>query len=211
MGYLIIIRGPLGCGKTTISKELTKKLNAKYIAIDEVLKENKLDNIPPGAPCIPVENFIKANEIVIPLAKEYLKNNVVIFDGCFYHKEAIDHLIEKLPFPSYVFTLKAPLELCIERDTKRDRVYGRDAAKAVHSLVSKFDYGTVIDASKDIEGTVSEILSNLSKKGEHVIPTGVEKLKNNFKRSDKLFFNFSTKRRNPLMSEKWLGDLNEIL
>ena len=29
MNYYLIIRGPLGCGKTTISKELAKKLKEK--------------------------------------------------------------------------------------------------------------------------------------------------------------------------------------
>lgn len=165
MSYFIIIRGPLGCGKTTISQQLAQNLNGKHIAIDEVLKENKLDKISADAPCIPVENFIKVNEIAILLAKEYLKNNknnIVIFDGCFYHKEVIDHLIEKLQFPNYVFTLKAPLEICIKRDAKRDKVYGEDAAKAVYSLASQFDYGTVIDASKNVGMTVNEILSYLS-------------------------------------------------
>ncbi|MFH1564681.1 MAG: AAA family ATPase [bacterium] len=161
MSYFIIIRGPLGCGKTTISKQLSKILNAKHIAIDEVLEKNGLDKVPPDAPCIPVENFVKANEIAIPLAKEYLKNNIVIFDGCFYHKEAIDHLVEKLSCPNYIFTLKAPLEICIKRDAERDRVYGEGAAKAVYGLVSRFDYGTVIDASEDVEMVVGEIFSYL--------------------------------------------------
>jgi shikimate kinase len=34
MEYFVIIRGPLGVGKTTIAKRLAKQLNAKYISID---------------------------------------------------------------------------------------------------------------------------------------------------------------------------------
>lgn len=73
MAYFIIIRGPLGCGKTTTSKRLSKVLNAEYISIDKVLEEHDLDNIDPELECIPVENFIKANEIVLPRVKERLK------------------------------------------------------------------------------------------------------------------------------------------
>jgi shikimate kinase len=44
MSFWVIIRGPLGCGKSTISKELAKKINAKYFSIDKILKENNLEN-----------------------------------------------------------------------------------------------------------------------------------------------------------------------
>jgi shikimate kinase len=42
MTYYIIIRGPLGCGKTTIAKNLSKKLNAEYFAVDRILDEHNL-------------------------------------------------------------------------------------------------------------------------------------------------------------------------
>ena len=141
MSYYIIIRGPLGCGKSTIAEKLAQKLGAEYVGVDEVLEKHGLDKVPPDAPCIPAENFIKANEIGIPTAKEKLSGGkVVIFDGNFYHKEAIEHLVNNLPFSHYVFTLKAPLEICIERDRQRAKTYGEDAAKAVFGLVSRLDY-----------------------------------------------------------------------
>ena len=66
MSYYIIIRGPLGGGKSTISEKLAQILDAKHVHVDEVLKKHGLDKIPPDAPCVPAENFIKANEIVLP-------------------------------------------------------------------------------------------------------------------------------------------------
>ncbi len=165
MTYYIIIRGPLGSGKSTISQKLSEILDARYIGMDEVLENNGLDKIPPDAPCIPVENFIKANEIVLPEAKELLEaGKIVIFDACFYHKEVIEHLIENLPFPHYEFTLKASLELCIKRDAERSKTHGEGAAWAVHSLVSKFDYGVNIDVSGSLEDTIKNILSYLPQK-----------------------------------------------
>jgi len=163
MSYYIIIRGPLGIGKSTIAQELAKKLDADYVPIDIVLEKHTLDNLDKDEECIPVTNFIKVDEIIIPKIKEKLKKGKrVIFDACFYHKEHIEHLIQNLPYPHYIFTLKAPLEVCIERDGKREKSHGRDAAIAVYKLVSKFNYGIVIDTKKrDVRQTVKEILSYL--------------------------------------------------
>ena len=35
--YYVIIRGPLGCGKSTLSEKLSKSIHAKHISIDRVL------------------------------------------------------------------------------------------------------------------------------------------------------------------------------
>lgn len=162
MSYYTIIRGPLGCGKSTIAEKLAQKLDAEYVGVDEVLEKHWLDKVPPDAPCIPAENFIKANEIIIPSAREKLSGGkVVIFDACFYHKEVIEHLIHNLQFPHYVFTLKAPLEVCIKRDRERAKTHGEDAARAVYGLVSRLDYGTSIDASRSLDEAVYDILSQL--------------------------------------------------
>jgi len=165
MSYFIIIRGPLGSGKTTISEKLAKNLNAELIAIDEVLKNLGLDKIDDKEGCIPAKNFIKANESVLPEVKKHLQSGkIVIFDACFYHQEIIEHLVQNIPFPYHVFTLKAPLELCIQRDSERDKTHGEGAATAVHSLVSRFDYGTNIDVTGNLEDTLKDILSYLPAK-----------------------------------------------
>lgn len=76
--YYIIIRWPLWVGKTTISKALAKKLNAKYFSIDDVLSENGLDLIDKDIGCISIKNFIKANDLVIQQIDLYLKNNIPV-------------------------------------------------------------------------------------------------------------------------------------
>lgn len=165
MGYYIIIRGPLGSGKSTISERLAHILGAKRIGMDEVLEKHGLDKMPPDAPCISAENFIKANEIVLPEAKKLLaEGKIAIFDACFYHKKAIEHLVENLQMPHYIFTLKAPLELCIKRDQERNKTHGSDAAQAIHSLVSRFDYGNTIDVTGNLENVLNNILSYLPPK-----------------------------------------------
>jgi len=160
MSYYVIIRGPLGIGKSTIAKQLAKLLDADYISIDDILAEHRLDKVGEKEKCIPVKNFVKADDIVIPKVKTHLeKGKAVVFDGNFYHKEQIEHLIKNLPEQHYAFTLKAPLKTCIERDSQRQRAYGKDAATAVYKAVSRFDYGTSINTNKKTaEQVVKEIL-----------------------------------------------------
>jgi len=163
MSYYVIIRGPLGIGKSTIAKELAKLLGADYISIDDILAEHKLDKVDPSEECIPAKNFVKANELVIPkVKKELAKGKIVVFDGNFYHKEQIENLIKSLHFEHHEFTLKAPLKTCIERDSGRKRSYGPDAAAAVYAAVSRFDYGISIDTNKKtVEQVVKDILNYL--------------------------------------------------
>src|SRR3989338_1286130 len=162
MSYLIIIRGPLGCGKSTVAKKLSGILHAEYISIDDVLEKHGLDKSDPDKRSIPLKNFIKANEIALPKIKgEIKKGTPVIVDANFYHKEAVEHLLRSLPSPHFVFTLKAPIDVCIERDKKRKKPLGEASTRAIYQLVSRFDYGTNIDASKSLDETVQKILSFL--------------------------------------------------
>lgn len=159
MSYYIIIRGPLGCGKSTISERLSKILSAKHISIDRVV-----DKLPKEVEegFISQNNFFKANELVVPEAKGLLdKGKPVIFDGNFYWKSQIDDLIKRLDYPHYVFTLQAPLEVCIERDMERDKTHGKDAAEAVYEKSTEFFYGTVIDVTKQLDECVRDIVSYL--------------------------------------------------
>lgn len=162
MSYYVIIRGPLGVGKSTIASRLAKLLCAKYVSMDSTLAKHGLDkaHYQKG---IPAQNFIKADKIILPEIKAKLgAGKIMVFDGCFYHKKQIQHIIKNLSAPHYIFTLKAPLKVCIARDSKRKKVLGKEAATAVHHLVSKFDYGIVIDTNKkSASQTIKEILSYL--------------------------------------------------
>lgn len=162
MGYYVIIRGPLGIGKSTIAKMLARRLRGEYVSIDLLLKKYGLDKI--EGKCIPLKNFIKVNETIAPRLKKKLnEGKVVIIDGNFYHKKQIEHLTKKVTLPHFVFTLKAPLSACIRRDSNRQREYGKSAAKEVYKLVSRFDCGIPINANKAADHVVKDILSYLPK------------------------------------------------
>jgi predicted kinase len=165
MNFLIIIRGPLGIGKSTIAKNLALKLNGDYISVDDILAQNNLDQIDEKEGCIPLANFLKVNELILSRLKSVSQSGKpMIVDGNFYHQQQIEDLVQKSLIPSYVFTLTAPLETCIQRDEQRQKSYGKEATVAVYSLVSKFNYGQVIETSTlSAEETIELILSGLKK------------------------------------------------
>ena len=43
MSKVIIIRGPLGVGKTTVAKELSSRLDAVNLSVDNILDKEELD------------------------------------------------------------------------------------------------------------------------------------------------------------------------
>lgn len=158
MSFYIIIRGPLGCGKSTISKKLSTAFNAEHISVDRVLDKHGLTEDKEDG-YISQASFKRANEIIVPKAKQLLESGKsIIFDGNFYWKSQINDLIQRLDYPHYVFTLKVPLELCIARDYGRVNTHGKDAAEAVYNKSTAFDYGMPIDATGSINEAVKSIL-----------------------------------------------------
>lgn len=154
MSYYIIVRGPLGVGKTTISTALARSVGAVVVSIDQ-LADKGWDG---GS----VRLYVNANRIAAGRARSALAHGTpVVFDGCFYWKTQIADLERRLPFPHEVFTLKAPLSVCIARDAGRKVVFGTEAAEQVYRKVTRFESGVPIDATQDIPITVKEIRSHL--------------------------------------------------
>ncbi len=115
----IIIRGPLGVGKSTVAKAIVEKIGGVYISVDEVLDQNGLDKAV-EVEGVPLSHFLKANEIIAAEAKRAKdQGKPVAVDGNFYHKEQIDDLVHLLGVDVISFTLKASVETCIERDAVR--------------------------------------------------------------------------------------------
>lgn len=163
MTYYIIIRGPLASGKSTVAMRLCELLGAKHISIDRVLDEHGLTN--DREDCYVSQNsFRRANELIAPKIRGVLDGGKpVVIDGNFYWRSQIDNLIDQLKFPHYVFTLSAPVEVCIDRDIQRGRTHGEDAARVVHKKSTEFTYGIVIDVTRTLEKSVKDILSHLPK------------------------------------------------
>ena len=72
MAFYVIIRGPLGCGKSTIARSISKELNSEYLEVERVLDENDLTKEWEKG-YISQKSFIKANEIIASKAKSVFK------------------------------------------------------------------------------------------------------------------------------------------
>jgi shikimate kinase len=163
MSYFSKIRGPAGVGKSTIAKKVAKKLNAQYISFDAVMKKNKLDIIEGDG--ISAANFVKANNLVIPdILKQLKKGQIVLFDGCFYRAEQINHLKKQLNFKYLIFTLTATLDDCLTRNKSRRRIMSKEAIEEVYCLVKNLNIGIEIQTSgKTITDSVNEIILKSNK------------------------------------------------
>jgi broad-specificity NMP kinase len=154
----IIIRGPLGVGKSTIARKLSTTLNYEYISLDQVIDDNKL--VPPGVEGVPLESFLEANKLLLQYAEHSEKP--LLIDGCFYHQEQLDDLVAKLGRAVTIFTLICSVEECIERDSKRKKVYGEDAARFVYMMTSNVKAGLEIDTTNlSADETIAIIMREL--------------------------------------------------
>lgn len=151
-GFFLIIRGPLGAGKTAVARRLAKLLRAEYFSIDQILDAHGL--WVEGR----LKEFLGANRILIPKARRSLRNGrAVVVDGNFYWKTQIRDLAGRLDYPHAVFTLKLPLRTCILRDRARVPSHGARAAREVYEKSTRFQYGNEIDASGPLSQVVAAI------------------------------------------------------
>lgn len=154
MSYYVILRGPLGVGKSTISAALARSIGAVVISIDEIADKD-WDG---GS----VRLYVNANRLAAERARPALARGVpVVFDGCFYWKSQIADLERRLRFPHEAFTLQAPLSVCIRRDSRRKTVFGAEAATEVYRKNTRFDHGIAVDATRDAPTIVREVRSHL--------------------------------------------------
>ena len=158
MSYYVVIRGPLGSGKSTVSEALARELGAKHILIDQILDDRGLWN--QGLE----SEFLRANDFAVDEARRLLERGTpVIFDGNFYWRSVIEDLLGRLGGDHYVFTLRAPLSVCIERDVGRSPSHGSEAARQVFAKSTAFDFGVEIDATRPVEAVVRDIKTLISK------------------------------------------------
>ncbi|MCI4353073.1 MAG: ATP-binding protein [Thermoplasmata archaeon] len=164
MVFYIVIRGPLGVGKSTVSERLAKVLGAEYLSVDRILDEPDVEEWDDAMGHYSERCFLRTSELAAERARSFLEGGTpVIFDGNFYWRSQIAGLIARLNFPHHVFTLKAPLNLCIQRDGQRDPPHGREATASVYAKSTEFDWGVGIDATQPVESVVRAIATYLSK------------------------------------------------
>ena len=154
MNYYVIVRGPLGVGKSTVAAALAKSIRGVVVSIDTIV-ESSWDG---GS----VRLYVSANKTAVAKARRaFGSGRPVVFDGCFYWKTQIRNLERLLPVPHAVFTLRAPLSVCILRDSQRELAHGAEAAEQVYRKVTRFTYGTLINANRRLSDIVREMRSEM--------------------------------------------------
>lgn len=171
MSICVVVRGPLGIGKTTVGRALAQAMGAELISIDQILEEHQLEEW--DSDRISLASFLRANTFAIERARDSLARHVpVIVEGNFYWAEQVDDFLTRLGSSAVVFTLLAPLHVCIERDRQRPEPaegvgpragdhMGEESVRQVYAMVSAVDRGSPVDASGPTQETVRRILAQL--------------------------------------------------
>lgn len=161
-GFFVIVRGPLGAGKTTLSERLARVLGGQHLAIDRILEEQDLEQWEDGY--ISEKSFLRANAFAVREAEPALRRGTpVVIEGNFYWRTAVDDLVTRLRFPHVVFTLKVPLSVCFARDAGRKVSLGPDGVREVYEKTTTFDYGVGIDATGAVEDVLATMMRELGK------------------------------------------------
>ena len=164
MSFFVILRGPLGSGKTTLAAGLAERLGGRAISIDRILEVHDLEQWEDDY--ISEGSFLRANSFAIAEAEPLLRQGrPVVFDGNFYWRSVVEDLLQGLHYPQVVFTLRVPLEVCVARDAGRSRPLGPEATRDVYRKVTTFDYGVPIDASGSVEATLDLLAAGLRTAG----------------------------------------------
>ena len=123
MSFYVIVRGPLGAGKTTVARALAHALRGEAVAIDPILERWEWVG---GSESL----FLRANRVAVGRSLPILSRGVpMVLDGNFYWRSVIEDLQERLSFPHSVFTLKVPLTVCVARDKGRELSYGEESTR----------------------------------------------------------------------------------
>ncbi len=160
MSYVVIIRGPAGVGKSAVSRKVATALKGKRFSFDTILRRHGLDII--DGEGIPTRNFIKANNIIMPLLERQLRKGPVILDGCFYRDEQVKNIRQRMACQLFIFSLHAPLDECVRRNNMRARKMTVAAVAAVHALASRKNHGVSIDTvGKSVDTVTREITARI--------------------------------------------------
>jgi predicted kinase len=160
MSYFVVIRGPLGVGKTTVATRVASELGGTYVSIDSLLDRPGVEEW--DGERITEASFLHVNRLAAAETRPILaRGTPVVFDGNFYYRSQIDDLLAALPFNHAIFSLTAPLAECVSRDRQRAHPYGEEAVAQVHELVGRVSAGVEVDARRSVNTTVAEIVAQV--------------------------------------------------
>lgn len=160
---LIIIRGPLGSGKSSVAQELHNTATQKTALLPLDIFRASIAKEQENAPQITAE-------IIEHAAKKFLDAGyAVILEGVFnfdrpYYKELFNNLLEHNQNDNHLYFLEISLDESIKRNANRSKgsAITEDKIRELYSKAQKTGYKLekVIDveekASKDVVGSIAE-------------------------------------------------------
>jgi predicted kinase len=163
---LILIDGPMGSGKSTLSKILQRKINSALLSMDVIKKFlNDFQNAEKSS-----KRFAKY-EITSMISQSYLKKGIsVIIEQSLGDKKSINLLLKNAKpknIRSFIFKIDAPLEVRIRRVIKRDKQNKKELISKIlkdnNSFKNDFEYDAVYNTSEiSLENISSLILEKIN-------------------------------------------------
>ncbi|WP_423792161.1 adenylate kinase family protein [Methanocaldococcus indicus] len=155
---IIAITGTPGVGKTTISKELAKKLKAKHIDITEVVKKYKLYK----EYCEDMDSYLIDFEKLKDFLKKFKDEDIIILDGHVSHLLDVDYTIVLRCNP---LIIKERLE---KRNYNKKKVMENVQAELLDVCLceSKGKVYEIDTTNKKVDEIVDEILDAIKHKKE---------------------------------------------
>lgn len=141
---MIIITGTSGCGKTTISKILTKKIDAKLISVNYLLDNYDLNL---GTDTLRGYRIVDV-DAMIPIVDRIRKDNpdkLIIFEG---------HLAQDYPHADKIVVLRCnPAELKKRLDTRdwTEQKVQENIEAEILAICTQESYQTYADKTQEVD------------------------------------------------------------
>ena len=171
MKKVIIITGPPGSGKSTISEKLAESFDKGV-----VINVDKIRHMIKGGYTNPWENNVSSQKQKMlaiknacDLANNFSKSGFCVFiDDVITKKESLNLYEKFLGSKIDLFLLLPSKKILIERDSKRkkDEIMGKRAIELYEKFYlvkGQFDWNVIDNSSLNIEATVKEIKKYLLK------------------------------------------------
>ncbi len=117
--FVIIIAGPTGVGKTTLSKMLSKHYDYHYLSEDETAKELYTDTYK-NIEDYPDKMKLVADQLLKRAKEMFNEGKCVVIDRINLEKEFIKEMQKRFHEHLMIKVLWPPIETTIERDKKRE-------------------------------------------------------------------------------------------
>jgi len=149
MTFAIWIVGLPGSGKSTIRKELAKKVPFETLEMDVVRK-----NMPIGVDKYSKEGRNQAYTILASMAADiYNKGTNLVVDATAHQNSWRLIAKEKIPEMKFIF-IECPLETCVDRESKRED--GRLIAELYKKAIERKETGKQFEGLGPVPGVDNE-------------------------------------------------------